>query len=66
MKDFRRAVRRIDALLASQRAGVEQAIMELNRALANINTITEDASENPSRVLFGDPPPKKNNPGGNQ
>ena len=62
--DVRRAVRRIDRLVASQQATIEAALEELRRALENISTVTEDAKDNPSRVLFGDPPPRKT-PGGN-
>ena len=60
LDDFRRAVRRIDLLIASQQASLESVLTELDRALANISTITEDATQNPSRLLFGDPPPRTN------
>jgi hypothetical protein len=63
--DFRRALQRVDRLIDSQQSAIESAIAELNAALKNIKSLTEDASENPSRILFGDPPPKVS-PGGRQ
>ncbi len=56
--DIRRMIQRVDRLIASQRDGIERALMELNQVLENVKDVTEDASENPSRLLFGDPPPK--------
>jgi ABC-type transporter Mla subunit MlaD len=58
LEDLRRAVRRIDRLIAAQQANIESVIDELNRAMANIRALTEDAKQNPARVLFGDPPPR--------
>lgn len=58
LDDLRRAVRRIDLLIASEQANIESVIEELNRAMMNIRAITEDATQNPSRILFGDPPPR--------
>ncbi len=58
LDDLRRAVRRIDRLIASQQANIESVIEELNRAMENIRAVTEDATQNPARILFGDPPPR--------
>ena len=58
LDDLRRAVRRIDRLIASQQANIGSVIDELNKAMANIRALTEDAKQNPSRILFGDPPPR--------
>ena len=58
LEDLRRAVRRIDRLIAAQQANIESVIDELNKAMSNIRAITEDAKENPARILFGDPPPR--------
>lgn len=57
LQDIRRAVRRIDQLIATQQGTIESALTELNEALRNVKNITDDASENPARILFGEPPP---------
>jgi paraquat-inducible protein B len=58
LEDVRRAVRRVDRLLAAQQTQIESVIDELNKAMTNIRAITDDAKQNPSRILFGDPPPR--------
>jgi len=58
LEDLRRAVRRIDRLIAAQQANIESVIDELNKAMSNIRAITDDAEQNPARILFGDPPPR--------
>ncbi len=58
LDDFRRVMRRIDRLIAGQEGAISDAIGDLRMALDNIESLTEDAKENPSRILFGDPPPK--------
>lgn len=57
LQDVRRAVRRIDRLVETQQATIESALTELNQALRNVKNITDDAKENPARILFGEPPP---------
>jgi len=61
--DVQRAVRRIDRLVATQEVSFDEAMRELTAALRNLNSLSEDAKRNPSRMLFGDPPPKTK-PGG--
>ncbi len=63
LDDLRRAVRRIDRLVAAQQSNIESVIEELDQALSNIQAITEDAKENPARILFGDPPPRSKSGG---
>ncbi len=58
IQDFRRAIRRIDRLIETQQSTIESALMELNEALKNVKDLTGDAKENPSRILFGEPPPR--------
>lgn len=65
MEDVRRVVRRIDRLIATQQGVIESILAELERAIRNVDIITEDASDNPSRLLFGEPPPR-DTPGGNK
>ena len=65
VRDVRRVVREIDRLVATQRSTIEAILDELQRALENVDTITDDATRNPSRLLFGDPPPRTT-PGGNK
>lgn len=57
LQDIRRAVRRIDRLVETQQATIESALTELNEALRNVKNITDDAQQNPARILFGEPPP---------
>ena len=63
MTDVRKAVQRLDRLIATQEAAIDAAVRELAGALSNIQTLTEDAKQNPSRLIFGDPPPETK-PGG--
>lgn len=57
LQDIRRAIRRIDLLVQTQQSTIESALTQLNEALGNIKVITDDASQNPARILFGEPPP---------
>lgn len=57
LQDIRRAVRRIDLLVQTQQSTIESALTQLNEALKNIKVITDDASQDPARILFGEPPP---------
>lgn len=62
LQDFRRAIRRINTLVVSQQATIDNILRDLERALRNVDTVTQDATQNPARMLFGDPPPH-NEPG---
>lgn len=55
---LRKTAQRLDNLLASQQKDIEAVITGLRRTVENLSSLSEDAAENPSRVLFGDPPPK--------
>lgn len=56
--DLRRAVQRIDRLVAARQTTIDSLLDELNKTMINIRALTEDASQNPARILFGDPPPR--------
>lgn len=58
MISLRKTAQRLDNLLASQQRDIESIIIGLRKTMANITTLSEDAAENPSRVIFGSPPPK--------
>lgn len=60
MVRLRKTAQRLDNLLASQQRDIEAVIIGLRRTMENITALSEDASENPSRVLFGSPPPRTN------
>lgn len=38
--------------------GLQEAIERLDRTLSNVETLTDDVSRQPSRLLFSDPPPE--------
>ena len=59
-QDLRATVRRLDNLLASRQRDIEALILGLRRIVENITALSEDAKKNPSRVLFGSPPPRAN------
>jgi len=58
MISLRKTAVRLENLLASQQRDIEAAIIGLRRTIENISTLSADADENPSRILFGSPPPK--------
>lgn len=55
--DARRILRQLDTLLSSQSQDLESIVANLRRVLQNAAAVTEDAKSNPSRLLFGEPPP---------
>jgi ABC-type transporter Mla subunit MlaD len=57
--DARRLMRDTRTLVASQEDDLRTIITDLRSAVANLNTVTEDAKANPSRLLLGQPPPRK-------
>ena len=61
--DIRRTVRTVNGILGSQQEDLESLISNLRRFSENVATLSEDAKNNPSRLLFGEPP-KHVNPGG--
>jgi paraquat-inducible protein B len=56
---------RLNNLLSSQQRDIETIILGLRKTVANISALSADAGENPSRIIFGNPPPKTN-PGDNK
>jgi ABC-type transporter Mla subunit MlaD len=61
--ELRRVMKEVQTLLTSQQQDIESIVVNLRRVLENANAITQDAKQNPSRLLFGEPPPHIN-PGG--
>jgi phage-related protein len=55
--DARRILRELDALLSSQSQDLESIVANLRQVLQNTAAVTEEAKTNPSRMLFGEPPP---------
>ena len=55
---LRKTALRLDNLLASQQRDIEAVILGLRKTVENISALSEDAAENPSRVIFGSPPPR--------
>ena len=58
--DLAKAVRRVDNLLASQQRNIELLLTSLRKVAENLEAVSEDAKANPSRVIFGEPPPRLN------
>jgi len=57
-EDVRQLVRRLNAVVSESQSNIERSLGLLRRVLENADTITSDAKNNPSRLLFGDPPPR--------
>jgi ABC-type transporter Mla subunit MlaD len=55
--DARRILRQLDALLSSQSQDLEAIVSNLRTVLQNTAAVTEEVKTNPSRMLFGEPPP---------
>jgi paraquat-inducible protein B len=56
--DLRRLLRKVDAMLSAQSQDLESIVTNLRRVLENGAALAEDAKNNPSRALFGSPPPR--------
>ncbi len=56
---LRKVTRRLDNLMASQQQDIEAILRGLRTITDNAAALSEDAKDNPSRVLFGDPPPRR-------
>jgi paraquat-inducible protein B len=61
--DARRTLQRVDRLIAGQEQVIVDILATLNRTLDDLALLIGDARQNPSRMIFGDPPPKQD-PGG--
>jgi len=57
-EDVRQLVRRLNAVIAESQSNIERSLGVLRSVLENADAITSDAKNNPSRLLFGDPPPR--------
>jgi hypothetical protein len=49
---------RIDQLLSSQSPNINQTLINLREASANIRDVTENLKSNPSQIIFSKPPPQ--------
>ena len=56
--DLRKLAKRLDVMLSQQQTDIEQIIAGLRRTLVNTSELAEDAKQNPSRMIFGEPPPR--------
>lgn len=54
--EARLLIKSLNALVAEQRQDLEAIMVNLRRVLSNATVITEDAKQNPARLLFGEPP----------
>jgi len=57
-EDVRQLVRRLNGVIAESQSNIERSLGLLRNVLENADAITSDAKNNPSRLLFGDPPPR--------
>jgi ABC-type transporter Mla subunit MlaD len=55
--EVRRVAQRLGVLLSSQQSDLESIVRQLRKTTENLERLSEDAAKNPSRVIFGDPPP---------
>lgn len=60
MAELRQALREVNTLLVSQRQDIASILYNLQRTMQNIEGLTEDLKQNPSRAIFGQPPPQRN------
>ena len=56
--DARRLASSLAELIADERESLADLIRSLGATAKNVEDITNDAKENPARLLFGAPPPK--------
>ena len=52
-------LRELSTLLSNQSQDIEAIIRGLRQVTENVEALSEDAKDNPSRLLFGDPPPRE-------
>jgi ABC-type transporter Mla subunit MlaD len=58
MVELRRSLRELNSLLAKQRQDIESVVVNLRRVLENTAALSGDLKDNPSRAIFGQPPPR--------
>jgi ABC-type transporter Mla subunit MlaD len=57
--DVRRLARDLRLLVSSEQDNVRAIVTDLRAVAANLSAVTEDARQNPSRLLLGQPPVKR-------
>lgn len=57
-----RTLRRVDRLITSKNQDLEQTIDNLREISENVRDLTDEAKRYPSRLAFGDPPPRRERP----
>jgi paraquat-inducible protein B len=57
--ELRKTLRRLSNLVATQEQDIQATIGALRDVLENVQALSEDAKDNPSRLLFGEPPPRE-------
>ena len=57
--EIRKVLRELSTLLSNQSQDIEAIIRGLRQVTENVEALSEDAKDNPSRLLFGDPPPRE-------
>lgn len=58
-QDLRSVARLADQLLRQQYDDIQRIVTALRQTLDNTAELTEDAKRNPSRLIFGQPPPRR-------
>lgn len=56
--ELRRVLRQLSTLLASEGEDIQSIVVNLRKFVENAADVASDAKANPSRVLFGAPPPR--------
>lgn len=56
-EQLRLLLSRVDRIVADQQSDIEGLISSLRVSAGNLQQLTDDARQNPSRLLFGRPPP---------
>lgn len=54
-----RTLRRVDRLITTKNQDLEQTIDNLRQISENVRELTDEAKRYPSRLAFGDPPPRR-------
>ena len=57
--ELRKLLKRLDNLFATQQQDVQAIIRALRDIVENVEMLSEDAKDNPARLLFGEPPPRQ-------
>jgi ABC-type transporter Mla subunit MlaD len=60
MIEVLKTVRTLNGLVSSQQQNIEVLVRSLRKTGENVSTLSEEAKNNPSGVLFGNPPPRVN------